>query len=115
MIRIKCLGKSKEGTTITNTGYTNTQNNANVEGVYIWGQYHDHTKDVDGDMTINGNITSNGNITTSGSITTQSDFNGQNLTLTGNISCDDITCDDISSGGDIHTNELYSTEIYNTG
>lgn len=115
MINIKCFSKRKDNTTTvtttSNTGYTNVQNKAEVDGVYIWGQYHDHKGDVNGDMTINGNISASGSISAQGNITTPSDISGANLSLSGNISCDDILCDDISSGGDIHTTDLHCANI----
>ena len=73
MIEIKTIGKKKKSTDGTSTksygtggGFANgnvTVQNNEVQGVNIWGQYHDHKGDVDGDMMVNGNITSTGNIT----------------------------------------------------
>lgn len=105
MINIKCFGKRKDNATSTtsNTGYSNTTPTNNVNGVYIWGQYHDHTSDVDGDFVTSGSISAQG------SITTPSDINGANLTLSG-----DIQCDDINSTGDLRTTDIYSANITNT-
>lgn len=108
MISIKSFGKTRDNATtvINNTGFSNsTSNKTNVNGVYIWGQYHDHNNDVDGDITTSGSISAQGNITT------PSDINGANLTLSGGISCDDIQCDDINSGGDIHTTDIHCANI----
>lgn len=105
MINIKCFGKRKDNaaSTTSNTGYSNTTPTNNVNGVYIWGQYHDHTSDVDGDFVTSGSISAQGNITT------PSDINGANLTLSG-----DIQCDDINSTGDLRTTDIYSANITNT-
>ena len=103
MINIKSFGKKRDNaaTVISNTGFSNSTNNkTNVNGVYVWGQYHDHTSDIDGD------ITTSGSISAQGSITTPSDINGANLSLSG-----DITCDDINSGGDIHTTDIQCANI----
>lgn len=113
MINIKCFGKRKDNATTTsttsNTGYSNNTQSANVNGVYIWGQYHDHTNDVDGDITTSGSISAQGNITT------PSDISGANLTLSGNLTAEgDISCNDINSTGDIRTTDIYSANITNT-
>lgn len=130
MINIKCFGKRKENTTSsTSTGGGASAGSArNINGVYLWGQYHDHTNDVNGDMTVNGDIIADGNITSQGNISAQGDINtqggitaqgdintqgdisGVNLTLT-----DDITCDDINSRGDIHTVDINCANINCTG
>ena len=76
MIRIQSFATAKENAQKNNTnGYSNSTTVTNtttvisgVNGVRLWGQYHDHTQDIDGDMTGVGNVTSNGNIRTSGNI-----------------------------------------------
>ena len=113
MINIKCFGKRKDNATTTsttsNTGYSNNTQSVNVNGVYLWGQYHDHQNDVDGD------ITTSGSISAQGSITTPSDISGANLTLSGNLTAEgDISCNDINSTGDIRTTDIYSANITNT-
>ena len=134
MINIKCFGKRKEGTRTVNTssgsGYGNAASTNKVNGVYLWGQYHDHTNDVNGDITTSGNITASGDINTqgnltvggsitSGDITSSGDINGVNLTLTNDITCDDINargdisaadinCANINCVGDIKTNNIIS-------
>lgn len=68
MISIKSFAKQKEATQ-QGKGYANVTYNVNgggsggnassVNGVNIWGQYHDHTSDINGDLTSNGRITAN--------------------------------------------------------
>lgn len=113
MIRIKCFGKRKDNATTTtstsNTGFSNTTQASNVNGVYLWGQYHDHANDVDGDIVTSGSISAQGNITT------QSDISGANMTLSGDLTAEgDISCNDINSTGDIRTTDIYSANITNT-
>ena len=123
MINIKIYKKKKKnsssssssGSGNTNTGFSNTTNKTTVNGVYLWGQYHDHNSDVDGDITTSGGVSAQGNISTA------SDIHGVNINLTGNvtadditcddITCDDITCDDINSSGDIHTTDIHCANI----
>ena len=122
MINIKCFGKSKNKSSSTGSssggGYGNSVSNTTVNGVYVWGQYHDHTNDVNGDITTSGGLNAQGNITTQGSITSlgnitsqEGDFSGGNMTLTGSITCDDITCDDLNAYGDIHTTDIHCANI----
>lgn len=72
MIKIQSFATAKNNA--QNNGNTNVTNSSTatittgVQGVRIWGQYHDHTADIDGDMSDVGNITANGNITTSGNV-----------------------------------------------
>lgn len=113
MIRIKCFGKRKDNATTTtstsNTGFSNSAQASNVNGVYLWGQYHDHTNDVDGDIVTSGSISAQGNITT------QSDISGANMTLSGDLTAEgDISCNDINSTGDLRTTDIYSANITNT-
>ena len=115
MINIKCFGSRKDNvrtvSTSSGSGYSNSASTNKVNGVYLWGQYHDHTNDVNGDITTSGNITASGNITTqgnltSGDITSSGDISGVNLSLT-----DDLTCDDIISHGDIQTTDISCANI----
>lgn len=72
MIQIKNIGKHSGKATqskVSSGGFASSVTNivANeTQGVNIWGQYHDHTGDVDGDMMVNGNITTSGNVTIDG-------------------------------------------------
>lgn len=105
MIRIKSfLSNKKNGNGNGNGGGGNTTNvtnvTAGVNGVNIWGQYHDHTKDIDGDMMNVGNITSNGNITTTKNI------NGYNITATNNLTSNKVITGDINSSGNLTTNNI---------
>lgn len=74
MISVKNIGKHSGKTTtskVNSGGFVNTSINivANeIKGVNMWGQYHDHTSDVDGDMMVNGNITTSANIMVDGDI-----------------------------------------------
>lgn len=122
MINIKTLGKRKKGTdgsssSFWGVGFANgniTVQNDEVKGVNIWGQYHDHSGDVDGDLTANGNITSSGNITASGDVTaTNADFSGtlnaDDGIFNGDISCVDVNCSVINAS-DISTEFLTVTK-----
>lgn len=72
MIQIKNIGKHSGKTTsskVSSGGFASSVTNivaSETQGVNIWGQYHDHTGDVDGDMMVNGNITTSGNVTIDG-------------------------------------------------
>lgn len=131
MIDIKSFGKRKKtGTTSTISsggGYANiSAANAQVKGVNIWGQFHDHSSDVDGDLVANGNITSTGTITASqgqingnlditGDLTaTNGDFggtiNGDDLTLSGDIHCVDINCTNLDCTNEVTTEYLTVTK-----
>lgn len=116
MIDIKSFGKRKKtGTTSTVSsggGYANiSAANAQVKGVNIWGQYHDHLSDVDGDLTANGNITSTGTITASqGQINGNLDISG-NLTATNGDFGGTITGDDLTLSGDIHCVDINCTNL----
>lgn len=130
MIRITSFAKAKENASgsMVNNGYANTAthvtvNKTGVDGVNLWGQYHDHTADISGDMSGVGNITANGNVVTTG------DIQGRNITATNHIQAQSIdtntlnatgdvyiektlTIDgDIISDGDIRTNKIYATDI----
>lgn len=125
MIDIKSFGKRKAtsnnvSTTSNGGGFANiTVKSEEVKGVNIWGQFHDHSGDVDGDLTANGNIVStgkitasqgqiNGNLGISGDTTIDGDISATNGDFEGNISanngnfngdidCDDIDCDVIGA------------------
>lgn len=134
MIRITSFAKAKENTNGNNTnGYANsttthvTVNKTGVEGVNIWGQYHDHTADISGDMSGVRNISANGNIVTSG------DIQGKNITATNHIQSQSISTNtlnttgevsiggeltvegDITNNGDLHTNNIFATNGTFTG
>ena len=69
MINIQTFSKSKskEQGSISNVS-TNAKSSNEVEGVYLWGKYHDHTQNIDGDLQNVGNINAEGNIITSGNV-----------------------------------------------
>ena len=108
MINIKAIGKKKkngDGNTSSfwGIGFANgnvTVNNDEVQGVNIWGQYHDHSGDVNGDMQVDGNITSTGHLLVN-SATVQN-----NLDVGGNISADNATLN-----GDLTVNEVEATTV----
>ncbi len=133
MISIKNIGKCSAKSSLTKVsvgsgGFANSVTNIvakGVEGVTIWGQYHDHTNDVDGDLTANGNIVSSGTITASegqinGDMTitgdvsaTNGDFSGNieadDGNFTGNVECVDLSCANVISD-DITTEYLTVTK-----
>ena len=115
MIRVKHYSKKKSSgqtQTTTSTGYVNnTRPTNNVNGVYIWGQYHDHSNDVDGDIKTSGSISAQGSITGNSLVSNTTITATGDITTQGSITCDDITCDDINSGGDIHTTDIQCANI----
>ena len=115
MIRIQSFATAKENAQ-KNNGYGNATTVTNtttvisgVNGVRLWGQYHDHTQDIDGDMTGVGNVTSNGNIRTSGNII------GNQIQGT-TVTSDHIVATDGNigslTGGTIHTTGSISTDSH---
>ena len=122
--RKKKKGTSSNSSTSTSIGGGFASSKVTVEevkGVNIWGQYHDHTGDIDGDLISSGNITGAG-ITSTGSITAETgeinnDLNvGGSVYITGDVIADygdftgNITCDGLTSNS-IETTNLESTEI----
>ena len=117
MIDIRTYSKKRKtdgATTSSGSGFANnatietsSSSGGEVNGVYLWGQYHDHTGDVDGDMTVNGKVAANRVNATNGNILylTSTDITTQGLTadqieairatidiLTSeNITCDNLT------------------------
>ena len=65
IIRIKSYAKTKQSTSSgggsSSIGFSQ-QPTGIVQGVNIWGRYHDHTSDIEGDMTGVGSITMQGDI-----------------------------------------------------
>ena len=125
MIEIKSFGKRKATSNNVSTtsngggGFANiTVKSEEVKGVNIWGQFHDHSGDVDGDLTANGDIVStgkitasegqiNGNLGISGNTTIDGDISATNGDFSGNISADDG-----DFGGDIHCTDIDCDAIY---
>ena len=127
--RKKKTGTSSSSTSSLTTGGGFASSKVTVEevqGVNIWGQYHDHTGDIDGDLTSSGNITGAG-ITSTGTITAETgqingnlDVDGSitttNATLTGDLTANDgtfsgdVSCDGLT-GNSIETTNLNSEEI----
>ena len=128
MIDIKSFGKRKStisgNATTSNSGggfaSTITIKPDEVNEVLIWGQPHDHTRDVDGDLTANGNITSTGKITASeGQINGNLGISGD-ATITGDVSATNadfsgtLTGDDCQLSGDISCVEVNCADLYAT-
>ena len=131
MINITSFAKAKKtnNTTSTNSGFSNnvTVNKTTANGVNIWGQYHDHTKDIDGDFSTSGNINAEGDIKTSSNVECDNVIAHTNISSNGtlNVSGDSVvndiratdcyvtnilTCDDFTaSNGQI--TELLTTDI----
>lgn len=127
--RKKKTGTSSSSTSSLTTGGGFASSKVTVEevqGVNIWGQYHDHTGDIDGDLISSGNITGAG-ITSTGTITAETgqingnlDVDGSitttNATLTGDLTANDgtfsgdVSCDGLT-GNSIETTNLNSEEI----
>ena len=101
MIRIESYATDKDNAKVLNnngnTGFAGSTNTTNIQtgvnGVNIWGQYHDHTRDIDGDMSNVGNISATGNITTTGNV------NATNITASGNATSNKVITGDINSNG----------------
>lgn len=75
-----------------------------VQGVYLWGRWHDHEHDITGDLDYVGNINATGDITTDGDITT----------TMGNVSGVKGTFEEIDVPVG-NFKELHTDNIYNTG
>lgn len=138
MINIKAIGKKKkkgDGKTSSfwGVGFANgniTVNNNEVQGVNIWGQYHDHSGDVNGDMQVDGNITCSGNIsvdsaTVQNNLEVGGDISADNATLNGDLTVDEvnatsvdsdtITAHDLVVTGNAHFFNLTIDEIKSVG
>ena len=118
MIRIESYATDKDNAKVLNnngnTGFAGSTNTTNIQtgvnGVNIWGQYHDHTKDIDGDMSNVGNISATGNITTTGNV------NATNITASGNATSNQVITGNINSNGDISTHNITTSGgIYSSG
>ena len=96
MITIKSFSTLKGNGNNGNVGTTNTTTiTTGVQGVNIWGQYHDHSADISGDLSNVGNITADGNVNTSG------DINARNITATNNVTSNQVITGNINSSGDL--------------
>lgn len=138
MINIKSFGvKRKDGGSSSSSGsgggYANTTVNTTVNSVKIWGQPHDHTSDVDGDITTSGSITAQGNVTATditaqGNITSAGSveansihshstieasgaISGDDGIFTGDVSCVNVNCSNINCAGDIEANTVDTNEL----
>lgn len=108
MINITSFAKAKNtnNTTSTNSGFSNnvTVNKTSANGINIWGQYHDHTKDIDGDFSTSGKINADG------SITTTSNVEGDNIVAQSNITSNGT----LNVKGDSVVNDIRATDCYVT-
>lgn len=127
MINIKSFGVRRKdgGSSSSNSssgGFANTTIQTEVNGINIWGQYHDHNSDIDGDFTTSGNITAQGDITTNGAIdgntihsqTTieaEGALSADDGIFSGDVSCVDINCSNINCAGDIEANNVETNEL----
>ena len=121
MINIRAIGKKKKNgdgktSSFWGVGFANgniTVQNDEVQGVNIWGQYHDHSGDVNGDMQVDGNITSTGNLsvnsaTVQNNLEVGGNISANNATLNGDLTVDDVDAINIDSGT-ITTHDLVVT------
>lgn len=67
-----------------------------TRGVYLWGQYHDHTQDIDGDLESIGTIKGN-------------TLQGNNATITGNLSADNIESNTADIDGQLVAGAIRTT------
>lgn len=121
MINIRAIGKKKKNgdgktSSFWGVGFANgniTVQNEEVQGVNIWGQYHDHSSDVNGDMQVDGNITSAGQLSVN-SVTVQNNLDvggnisANNATLNGDLTVDDVDATNIDTAT-ITTHDLVVT------
>lgn len=127
MINIKSFGVRRKdgGSSSSNSssgGFANTTIQTEVNGINIWGQYHDHNSDIDGDITTSGNITAQGDITTNGAIdgntihsqttiVAEGALSADDGIFGGDVSCVDVNCDNINCAGDIEANNVETNEL----
>lgn len=120
--RKKKTGTSSSSTSSLTTGGGFASSKVTVEevqGVNIWGQYHDHTGDIDGDLISSGNITGAG-ITSTGTITAETGQINGNLDVDGSITTTnatltgDLTANDGTFSGDISCDELTANNTNTT-
>ena len=138
MINIKAIGKKKKNgdgktSSFWGVGFANgniTVQNEEVQGVNIWGQYHDHSGDVNGDMQVDGNITSTGQLlvnsaTVQNNLDVGGNISADNATLNGDLTVDEVEATTVNSGtitthdlvvtGDAHFFNLTIDEIKSVG
>lgn len=134
MVRIKVFPKSKNTALGNGGGYSNSSAGLkSTKGVYLWGQYHDHTQDIDGDLESKGKITTNelsANTVSAVSATIESfsgisatvesmsatsatvdTFSGKNATID-TLTADTISSTTINNAGLINTNQIKAVSGY---
>ena len=137
MVRIKVFPKSKQNSTSASNGggyYTSSGSGLkSTKGVYLWGQYHDHTADIDGDITSKGNVTANGvnaitvsassasveslsassanAVSFSASSASVETFSGKDATIE-SITAETISSSTINNSGLINTNKIKAVSGY---
>ena len=105
MITIKKFSKkvnSNNSSQTTSNGFANNVTVINgggsnsAKGVYLWGQYHDHTADIDGDIESIGTIKGNA-------------LEGNTATINGNLSADSISANTADIDGQLVAGEIETT------
>lgn len=104
MISIASFSKSKDKNSSGVSGVNSATITNKVQGVYLWGKYHDHTANIDGDMTDVGNITADGNITTTGDVSANN-VNANNVNATNNVNAVNVNSDTVN------TNDIFADII----
>lgn len=119
MIRVISFATPKKNGNTNNGNSSNSTNNTTittgVDGVNIWGQYHDHTRDITGNMSGVGSITASGNINTSGNLISNKVITGD-INSSGNLTTNNITANGtINATGNITTDgSIYAENAYIT-
>lgn len=105
MITIKKFSKkvnSNNSSQTTSNGFANNVTvingggSSSAKGVYLWGQYHDHTADIDGDLESIGTIKGNA-------------LQGNTATISGNLSADSISANTADIDGKLVAGEIETT------
>lgn len=115
MINIKSFAKAKKDSNSNGTGFAgnnvtvinNGTADSSIPGVYLWGNYHDHTNDVNGSMQVDGSINASGTVTANRIVAQTGNIS--NLTST-TIETQGITTDELEAIRAIIT-ELIAEDI----
>lgn len=115
MIKIESFAKpKKEGsvnvTNYSSRGYANSAGSNKVKGVYIWGQYHDHSGNISGDLKDVKNITATGYVSSDSVSTNQIDCSTLDAYYIDSSTIETITIN--SSSG--HIDDLSTKNIQNS-
>lgn len=138
MINVTSFAKAKETNNGTgsgkSTGFANSSYSTSkgVKGIYLWGQYHDHSKNINGTIKCDGDIQSSGTISavnaeitdglsahdiTSTTITNSGNLtNGGDITNEGNITTNgDLSATNVNASGDIVGKTVEATQVTTEG